>query len=80
MYHAQYNPMNMNQTRTMGFTNRVNKQTLPIVIGGLVLAYTALETNNPRNNKTLKQSDGYQLLAPIFVGYTVATAIAGRGF
>ena len=81
MYHAH---TNMNQNRpmpNMGITmNNFNRQNVPILLGGLALAYTAMQTANPRNMKKLTQSDGYALLAPVLVGYAGARAIIGGGF
>lgn len=84
MYHAHTN-MNQNQNRpnipNMGFTmNSFNRQNVPLLVGGLILAYTALNTANPREMKKLTQSDGYGILAPVFVGYAGARAIIGGGF
>ena len=84
MYNTHTN-MHMNQTRqnipNMGITmNSFNRQNAPMIIGGLVLAYTALAAANPREMKKISQSDGYGLLAPILVGYAGARAMIGGGY
>ena len=83
MYHAHTNMNQQNRPNipNMGFSmNSFNRQNAPLIIGGLVLAYTALHTANPREMKKLTQSDGYGLLAPILVGYAGARAMIGGGF
>ena len=83
MYHAHNNMNQQNRPNipNMGISmNNFNRQNVPILLGGLALAYTAMQTANPRNMKKLTQSDGYALLAPVLVGYAGARVIIGGGF
>ena len=81
MYHAHNNMNQQNRPNipNMGISmNAFNRQNAPLIIGGLFLAYSNANGKS-REMKKLTDSDGYGLLAPIFVGYAGARAIIGGG-
>lgn len=83
MYHAHNNMNQQNRPNipNMGFTmNAFNRQNAPLMLGGLFLAYSAMQTANWRKMKKLSDSDGYALLAPILVGYAGARVMIGGGY